>query len=83
MTSTGPGHADGGQGQLHGHRRAPIFLAADRYLAAVATGGRPDSPDAGTVLRAVFWHSIALAILVGFLVYAQANFYPFTQMVVK
>ena len=30
-------------------------------VAAVATGGRADSPDAGTVLRAVFWHSIALA----------------------
>ena len=27
-------------------------------VAAVATGGRPDSPDAGTVLRSVFWHSI-------------------------
>jgi lactate permease len=52
-------------------------------VAAVATGGRPDSPDAGTVLRAVFWHSIALAILVGFLVYAQAKIYPFTLMVVK
>ena len=52
-------------------------------VAAVATGGHPDSPDAGTVLRAVFWHSIALALLVGLLVFAQANFYPFTEMVVK
>jgi lactate permease len=52
-------------------------------VAAVATGGRTDSPDAGTVLRAVFWHSIALAALVGLLVYAQAKIYPFTEMVVQ
>ena len=45
-------------------------------VAAVATGGRPDSPSAGTVLRSVFWHSIALAILVGFLVMAQAYLWP-------
>ncbi len=45
-------------------------------VAAVATGGREDSPDAGTVLRAVFWHSIALAVLVGFLVMAQAYLFP-------
>ncbi|MEO6567524.1 MAG: L-lactate permease [Opitutaceae bacterium] len=45
-------------------------------VAAVATGGRPDSPNAGTVLRTVFWHSIALAILVGFLVMAQAYLWP-------
>ena len=51
-------------------------------VAAVATGDRPDSPDAGTVLRAVFWHSIVLAALVGLLVYAQAKIYPFTEMVV-
>ena len=35
-------------------------------VASVVTGGRPDSPDAGTVLRSVFWHSIGLAILVAF-----------------
>jgi lactate permease len=52
-------------------------------VAAVATGGHADSPDAGTVLRAVFWHSIALAALVGLLVYAQAKIYPFTEMVVR
>lgn len=45
-------------------------------VAAVATGGREDSPDAGTVLRAVFWHSIALAVLVGVLVMLQAYFFP-------
>jgi lactate permease len=41
-------------------------------VASVATGGRPDSPDAGSVLRSVFWHSIALASLVGVLNMAQA-----------
>jgi lactate permease len=45
-------------------------------VAAVATGGRPDSPNAGTVLRAVFWHSIALAILVGIFVMLQAYVFP-------
>ena len=45
-------------------------------VASVATGGRPDSPDAGTVLRAVFWHSIALAGLVGILVMLQAYLWP-------
>ena len=45
-------------------------------VAAVATGGRPDSPDAGTVLRAVFWHSVALALLVGVLVMLQAYVFP-------
>ncbi|HWV99568.1 MAG TPA: L-lactate permease [Candidatus Acidoferrum sp.] len=41
-------------------------------VASVATGGHPQSPDAGTVLRSVFWHSLALAILIGFLVMLQA-----------
>ena len=41
-------------------------------VASVATGGHPDSPDAGTVLRSVFWHSLALAILMGLLIMAQA-----------
>ena len=41
-------------------------------VASVATGGHPQSPDAGTVLRAVFWHSLALALLMGILVMLQA-----------
>jgi len=48
-------------------------------VASVATGGRPDSPDAGTVLRLVFWHSLALAILMGLLVMLQA--YVFRWMI--
>jgi len=50
-------------------------------VASVATGGRPDSPTAGTILRAVFWHSVALAILVGLLVMFQA--YVWTSVVPK
>jgi lactate permease len=45
-------------------------------VASVATGGHPDSPAAGTILRAVFWHSVALAILVGGLVMLQAYVWP-------
>lgn len=47
-------------------------------VASVATGGHPDSPDAGTVLRAVFWHSIALAVLMGVLVMVQSYWMPWT-----
>src|SRR2546430_1146091 len=45
-------------------------------VASVATGGRPDSPDAGTILRAVFWHSLALGILMGVSVMLQAYVWP-------
>jgi lactate permease len=45
-------------------------------VASVATGGHPDSPDAGTVLRSVFWHSLALATLMGILVFLTAYFWP-------
>ncbi len=49
-------------------------------VAGVATGGQPDSPDVGTILRAVFWHSIALAVLMGIFVMLQA--YVFKWMIV-
>jgi lactate permease len=45
-------------------------------VASVATGGHPDSPSAGTVLRSVFWHSVTLAVLVGLFVMAQAYWWP-------
>ncbi len=48
----------------------------DAQSIVVATGGRTDSPDAGTVLRSVFWHSIALALLMGLLVLAQSYWMP-------
>src|SRR5207253_5218941 len=37
----------------------------------------------GSILRYVFFHSIALAILMGILVFLQAYVAPFTAMVVK
>jgi lactate permease len=45
-------------------------------VASVATGGNPDSPSAGTILRSVFWHSVALALLVGVMVMLQAYVWP-------
>jgi lactate permease len=45
-------------------------------VASVATGGRTDSPDEGTVLRSVFWHSLALAVLMGLLVMLEAYVVP-------
>jgi lactate permease len=36
----------------------------------------------GTILRYVFWHSIALAVLVGIFVYLMAYVSPFTNLVV-
>ena len=45
-------------------------------VASVATGGHPDSPSAGTILRAVFWHSVALAVLMGLFVMLQAYVLP-------
>ncbi|MGE4054081.1 MAG: L-lactate permease [Vicinamibacterales bacterium] len=45
-------------------------------VASVVTGGHEDSPDAGTVLRSVFWHSLALALLMGVLVMLQAYVFP-------
>ena len=45
-------------------------------VASVATGGHPESPAVGTILRAVFWHSIALALLVGVHVMLQAYVWP-------
>jgi lactate permease len=37
----------------------------------------------GDILRGVFFHSLALAALVGVLVFLQAYVYPFTELVVK
>ena len=37
----------------------------------------------GSILRFVFFHSLALAVLVGMLVYAQAYVWPFTMLVGK
>ena len=48
-------------------------------VAAVATKWHGHE---GTILRYVFWHSIALACLIGLLVMAQAYLWPFTAMVI-
>jgi lactate permease len=45
-------------------------------VASVATGGHAESPAAGTILRAVFWHSLALATLMGVFIMAQAYLWP-------
>jgi lactate permease len=45
-------------------------------VASVATGGHQDSPDAGTVLRSVFWHSLALALLMGAFIWFQTYYWP-------
>jgi lactate permease len=49
-------------------------------VAGVATGWVGHESD---ILRYVFFHSLALAILVGLLVFLQAYVYPFTLMVVR
>ena len=52
-------------------------------VASIATGGHPDSPTAGTILRSVFWHSVALALLVGVLVMIQAYWWTSVVPVAK
>jgi lactate permease len=43
-------------------------------VASVATGGQPGEATASEILRYVFFHSLALAVLMGLLVLAQARF---------
>ena len=45
-------------------------------VAQTATQAGADALSAGTILRAVFWHSLALALLVGVLVWLQARLFP-------
>jgi lactate permease len=47
-------------------------------VAGVATGAHGHE---GEILRRVFWHSVALAVLVGLLVCLQAYVWPFTRLV--
>lgn len=49
-------------------------------VASVATGY---SGKEGVILRYVFWHSIALACLIGVLIMLQAYVWPFTEMVIE
>jgi lactate permease len=48
-------------------------------VASTATGWQNGE---GPILRYVFFHSIALAVLVGLLVMLQAYVWPFTALVV-
>ncbi len=45
-------------------------------VAGAATSGAGESPRTGDILRAVFWHSLALAVLMGGLVMLQAYVFP-------
>ncbi len=45
-------------------------------VASIATGSHGDPPTAGAILRRVFWHSFALALLMGILVWLQATVFP-------
>ena len=56
--------------------KGKMIDAQSIVVASVATGGHADSPHAGTVLRAVFWHSVTLALLMGVLVMIQAYWMP-------
>ena len=59
-----------------GKMMGKMIDAQSIVVAAVATGGHPDSSDAGTILRSVFWHSVVLAIMMGGLVMLQAYIWP-------
>ena len=45
-------------------------------VAGAATSGAGETPRTGDILRAVFWHSFALAVLMGVLVMLQAYVFP-------
>jgi lactate permease len=45
-------------------------------VAGAATSGAGEKPRTGDILRAVFWHSLALAVLVGVWVMLQAYVFP-------
>jgi lactate permease len=49
-------------------------------VATTATGWHNHEGD---ILRYVFFHSIALAVLVGLLVFLQAYVFPFSALVVR
>jgi lactate permease len=72
---------------------SPVLMAAanssggvmgkmiDAQSIVVASTATKTSGNEGAILRFVFKHSIALALLVGVLVYLQAYVHPFTRMV--
>jgi lactate permease len=74
---------------------SPILMAAanssggvmgkmiDAQSIVVASTATNEYGLEGPILRFVFFHSVALAVLVGLLVYAQATISPFTHLVVR
>jgi len=55
----------------------------DAQSIVVASTATQNYGQEGTILRFVFWHSLALACLAGVLVYLMAYVYPFTHFVVR
>jgi lactate permease len=55
----------------------------DAQLIVVGSSATNCIGHEGSILRYVFFHSVALATLVGILVSLQAYVFPFTEIVVK
>ncbi len=55
----------------------------DAQSIVVASTATQNYGQEGTILRFVFWHSLALASLVGCLVFLLAYVYPFSHLVVR
>jgi lactate permease len=55
----------------------------DAQSIVVASTATQNYGQEGTILRFVFWHSLALACLAGILVFLIAYVYPFTQLVAR
>ena len=52
---------------------AQSIVVASTATTAVVGDAPPEAGQAGKILRSVFWHSLALATLVGIFVYLQAR----------
>ena len=61
---------------------SPLAMPAACASAQAASTATRWYGHEGSILRYVFFHSIALAVLVGLLVMAQAYVPPFTELVV-
>jgi lactate permease len=54
----------------------------DAQSIVVASTATQQYGQEGSILRFVFWHSLGLACMAGFVVYALAYIYPITSLVV-
>ena len=59
---------------------SPVLMAAAKSIVVASTATRWYGHE-GVILRYVFWHSLALASLVGGLVLLQAYIWPFSRLV--